>query len=86
MNKTYHKNADSPIARPLKGDYGLHNDPTMQAIGKIVKTFAETRVVRNIEMPMYYRFARSVENIAMVSESVSIPRRSQDLELSYGKL
>ena len=41
---------------------------------------------------MHHRFARSVENIVIASESVaedpnvSIPRRSQELELSYGTL
>ena len=49
-------------------------------------------MVTNIERPVYHRFARSAENIAIVSESVaedpnvSIPRRSQELGLSYGTL
>ena len=42
--KTYYKNGDSATAtyRALRGDYGLHNRPTTQAIGKIVKKFEET--------------------------------------------
>ena len=42
-------------------------------------------MVTNIERPVHYRFARSAENIAVVSESVAedpnvwIPRRSQEL-------
>ena len=48
--------------------------------------------VINIERPVHHRFARSVGNIAIVSESVavdsrvSIPRRCQELGLSYGTL
>ena len=53
VNKTYYKNGDSAIVRyrALRGDYGLHNRPTMQAIGKIVKKFEETGVVTNIKTP-----------------------------------
>ena len=43
----------------------------MRAIGKIVKKFKETRVVTNIVMPVYHYFARSAENIAVLSESVA---------------
>ena len=52
----------------------------------------ETRVVTNIERPVHYCFARSAENIAIVSESiaedpnVSIPRHFQELRWSYGTL
>ena len=76
----------------LREDYGFHNRPTTQAIGKIVKKFEETEVVTNIGRHVNYRFARSPENIAIVSESVaedpnvSIPCRSQELGLSYGIL
>ena len=43
MIRTYHKNYDSATAtyRALRGDYGLHNRPIMQAIGKIVKKFED---------------------------------------------
>ena len=46
MIKTYYKNGDSAKAtyRALRGDYGLHNRPTTQIIGKIVKKFEETGV------------------------------------------
>ena len=42
--KIFYKNDDSAGAtyRALRGDYGLHKRPTMQAIDKIVKKFAET--------------------------------------------
>ena len=50
-------------------------------------------MVTNIERPVHYRFAHSAKkNIAIISESfagglnVSIPRRSQELGLSYGTL
>ena len=92
--KTYYKNGDSAPATycPLRGDYGLHNRPTTQAFGKIVKKFEETEAITNIVRPVHHRFARSVENIAAVSESVgedpnvSISCRSQELGLSYGTL
>ena len=71
--------------------YGLHNRPTTQAIGSIVKKFEETRVT-NIERSVHHCFVRSTELIAIVSESVaedpnvSIHRRSQELGLSYSAL
>ena len=49
-------------------------------------------MVINIERPAHHRFARSAENIAIVSESFAedpylpIPHRSQELGLSYGIL
>ena len=48
--------------RVLRGDYGLHNRPTAQVIGKIVKEFEDTGVVTN-----HHRFAHFAENIAIVS-------------------
>ena len=80
------------LPQPHHYDYGLHNRPTKQAIGKIVKKFKEIGVVTNIERPVHYSLARFAENIAIVSESVaedpnfSIPSRSQELELSHGTL
>ena len=47
----------------LRKDYGLHNRPTTQAIGKIVKEFEETGVITNIERSSHHRFARSAENM-----------------------
>ena len=73
----------------LRGDYVLHNRPTTQAIGKIVKKFEETGMITNISKPVHHRLARSAENIAIVSENVaedsnvSIHRRSLELGLSY---
>ena len=71
--KTCYKNGDPTTVkyRVLRGDSGLHNRPTTQAIGKIVKKFEETEVVTNIERPVHHRLARSAENIAIVSESVN---------------
>ena len=57
----------------------------MQAIGKNVEEFEKTELFTNIERTVHHRFARSAENIAIVSESlaedpnVSITRRSQNL-------
>ena len=71
--------------RVLRGDYGLHNRPTTQAIDNIAKKFEDTGVVTNIERPVHHRFAYFAENIVIVSESVaedlnvSIPRRPQEL-------
>ena len=89
MITTYYKNDDSATAMypALKGDYGLHNGSTMQAIGKIVKKFEATGLVTNIKWPVHHRFVRSSENIAGVGESVaedpyvSFPCRSQELRL-----
>ena len=49
--KTYYKYGDCVTAtyHAFRGDYGLHNRPTKQAISRIVKKFEETRVVTNIE-------------------------------------
>ena len=50
------------------------------------------RLITNIERPAHHRFARSAKNFAIVSESVAevpnmlIPRRSNELGLSYGTL
>ena len=65
--KNYYKNGNfaTTTYRASIGDYGLHNRPTMQAIGKIVKKFEETEVVPNIERPVHHRFNRSAENIAI---------------------
>ena len=86
--KTYYKKGDSGTAtyRALRGGYGLYNRLyNTQAIGKIVKKFEETGVGKNIDRPVRHRFARSTENIAIVSESiaedpnVSISRLPQEL-------
>ena len=47
MIKTYYITGDSATVtyRALRGDYGLHNRPTTQAIGKIVKKFEDAGVV-----------------------------------------
>ena len=71
--KTNYKNGNSVTAtyRALRGDYGLHSRPTMQAIGKIVQKFGESRVITNIESPNHHSFASSDENIAIISESAA---------------
>ena len=93
--KTFYKNCHSVTAtyRALRGDYGEGDiRKTKQVIGKIVKKFEETGVATNIKRLVHHRLARSAENIVIVSESVaedpnvSIPRRSQELELFYRTL
>ena len=37
----------------------------------MVKKFEETGVIKNIKRPLHHRFARSAENIAIVSEIVN---------------
>ena len=68
--------SDSATAtyKSLSGDYSLHNRPTTQAIGKIVKKFEETEVVTNVKRPVHHRFTRSSENIPIVSESIAEDR------------
>ena len=57
-----------------------------------MKKLEEAGVFTNIERPVHHRFARSVENIAIVSESVaedpnvSTSRRSLELGLSHGTI
>ena len=89
--KTYYENSDSVTAtyRTLRGDYDLYNRRTTQAIGKIVQKFEGSGVFTNIEGHVHHCFARSAENIAIVSESIAegpIPHRAQELGLSYGIL
>ena len=57
--KTFYKNGDSATTmyRALRESYSLHNRPTTQAIGRIVKKFEQTGVVTNIERPVHHRFA-----------------------------
>ena len=57
-----------------------------------MKKFYEIGVITNIEWDVHHRFARSAENIAILSESVaedsnvSIRNCSRELGLSYGTL
>ena len=55
--KTYHENGNSATATycALRGDYGVQNRPTMQAIGKIVKKFEETEAVTDIVRRVHHR-------------------------------
>ena len=71
--KICYKNDDSATAMysALRGDYGLRNRPTTQAIGKIAKKFEKTGVITNIERPEHHLFPSSAENIAIVSENVA---------------
>ena len=84
MTQTYYKNVDSATIkyRALRGDYGLRNRSNTRVIGKVVKEFKETKVVTNIESSVHHRFARSAENIAIISKC----RHFQELGLFLGTL
>lgn len=92
--KTYYKSNDSAVTayRALKADYGRHNRPSQQTILNTVNKFEQSGSVLDVRRAVHHRNVRSVENIAAVSESVaedpnsSIPRRAQQLGLSYGSL
>ena len=75
MIKTYYKNGDFATVtyRVLGGDYGLHKRSIMKAI---VKNFDETE---------HHHFALVCESTDQDS-NMSIPHRSQELELPYGTL
>lgn len=90
--KMFYKNGDSAVAtyRALRPEYGRHNRPSQQTILNVVNKFEQNGLVTDIRRPVHRRNARSLENIAAVSASVtadpnlSIPRRAQQLGLSYG--
>lgn len=92
--KTYYKNNDSPSEthRALRKDFGRHNRPVLSTISSVVAKFERTGSVADDFKPTRFRSARSVENIAATAASVdrddslSIPRRRQELGLSYGSL
>lgn len=87
-----HSNSVVTVFRNLRADYGRNNRPTERTIRNVVNKFEETGSVCDIVRPVHHRNARSTENIAAVRESVaeernlSIPRRAQQLGLSYGTL
>ena len=73
--KTYYENDNSATAtyRALRADYGVHNRPTTQGIGKIVKKFEETGAFTDIVRRVHHRLARSAENFAAVSQCCRRP-------------
>ena len=70
--KIYYKNNDSvPVTYPTsRGDYGLNNRPTKQAISKIMKKFEGTEEFTNIERLVHHRFARSAKKISLSNVKV----------------
>ncbi|CAK9811660.1 Transposable element Tc3 transposase [Anthophora quadrimaculata] len=70
--------------------FGVQNRPSECTIRRIVEKFEETCSVCDITRCGYQRSACSAKNIVAVRDSVeenpnlSIPRRSQQLQLSYG--
>ena len=63
---------------------GLHNHPTTQVIGKIVKKFEGTGFFTSTEMPVHHRFAHSTENIAIASKTVPEDLNVSILRPHYG--
>lgn len=94
MIKIYYQNSCSITItiRKLTPIFGRYNRPDKRTIERLVKKFESTFSLQNVPVPVSQRNARSEENIAAVRESVandpnvSIPRRSQQLEISQTTL
>jgi Helix-turn-helix domain (DUF4817) len=92
--KIYYQNSCSVTVtlRKLTPIFGRHNRPNKTTIQRLVQKFESTFSLQNVPVPVRQRNARSEENIAAVRESVandpnvSIPRRSQQLEISQTTL
>ncbi|CAK9801832.1 hypothetical protein ANTPLA_LOCUS2970 [Anthophora plagiata] len=78
--------------RELRDFIGIHNRPSEQTIRNLVNKFGEIGFVHGKPKSGGPKTIRSNENIAVVRESVAndpltlIPRRSQELSISYGNL
>lgn len=89
--RIYYQNSSSirKTFRALRDNYGRNERPTELTIRRIVNKFEESGSVASRAVPVRQRNARSTENIAAVAQSVrenrtlSITRRSQELDLSY---
>lgn len=79
-------------ALKLLNCFGPHNSPNERTIAYTVKKFEETGSVTDIVRHVHHRNVRNIENVVAVAGSVaedpnlSIPRRAQQLGLSYGSL
>lgn len=90
MIKLYYQNECSLVKtlRALRPFYGRRGGPSKSTLQRLMAKFETTGSVNDQPAPLRTRNARSVENIAAVSESVhenprqSIPRRAQELGLS----
>jgi hypothetical protein len=92
--KIHYKNGESfaETVRKVRTQFGHHEAPSRSAIVKIIKIFEQTGFVTNQKKSGRPRTARSTENLHAVEESVdndpgmSIPRRSQQLNISTSSL
>lgn len=92
--QTYYENQRSikNTYRKIRDFFGVSKRPHENSIRNLIKKFEETGSVENIKPPGRPRNVRTSENIAIVSESVvseptmSIPRRSQELDISSTSL
>lgn len=92
--KIYYQNSCSvtDTLRKLRPIFGRHHRPNKTTIQRLVQKFESTFSLQNVAVPVRQRNARSEENIAAVRESVandanvSIPRRSQELQISQTTL
>lgn len=87
--KTFYKNNESPTGtiRALRGVFGRNATPSETAIRKLARKFETTGSVQSIKSSGRPRSARTIENIAVVQNSVmvspgkSVRRRAQQLHL-----
>ena len=68
--KIYYKNGDYATVTysAFRGDYDLHNRPTTQAIGKVVKKLEETEMITIVERPVSHRIAIVIESSRVASQ------------------
>jgi transposase len=89
MVKTHYKHGEcyAETVRKLPGIFGRQNAPNQSTVQRLVKKFEETGSIVDIKSPGRARARRSLENIAVVRQSVdvspgkSIRRRSQELAI-----
>jgi hypothetical protein len=89
MVKTHYKFGEcyAETVRKLRGIYGRQNAPNQSTVQRLIKKFEETGSIVDIRSPGRAHARRSLENIAVVRQSVdvspgkSIRRRSQQLAI-----
>lgn len=90
--KIYYQNQSSVKAtwRGLRARYGPHQRPSEQAIRNVVKKFENEFTLLNNPRTNRVRNVRNADNVEAVRQSVqnnpnlSVRRRSQQLDLTYG--
>lgn len=92
--KTHYKYGEcyAETVRRLRGIFGRQNAPNMSTVQRLIQKFEGTGSTVNRKVAVRRRTTRSLENIAVVHESVtenpqtSIRRRSQQLDISRSTL